>query len=319
MARQSGLGGGMTALRAALGAAAGGLEGRSQQQGAEAEKKRMADALARQGLMDSMAMEDREEARKDRSQTQRQRLLAGGYLPTGRDMPGATPRQPVSTETVDGQEFALYSTPRQLALQTAMEKAELEARFKTNAMTPYQTAMINQRIADRAAREKASAGDDTNKAKSAGISKIIGGAGRVLDKAREDEKAALTQLDRLDRSKPDGNRWTGTQEDLDKATAAWQVKVDAAQKRSDDAQAKVALMTPAYNLAATTNDTTGIGEAYRDRPPAPPSTRSFDLFSPASGAAGKEKMREDLWDSIKLQNPTLSDSAITARVKKEIP
>jgi hypothetical protein len=72
-------------------------------------------------------------------------------------------------------------------------------------------------------------------------------------------------------------------------------------------------------MGALANDTTGFGEAFRDRPPAPPSTRSFDLFSPVSGAAGKEKMREDLWDSIKLQNPTLSDSVITARVKKEIP
>jgi hypothetical protein len=128
--------------------------------------------------------------------------------------------------------------------------------------------------------KKPAAGDDTDKAKSAGITKIIAGAGRVLDAAREEAKAAQAQLDRLDRSKPDETRMTT--EDFDKAIAAWQVKVAAAEKRSDDAQAKVGRMTPVYNLAATTNDTTGIGEAYRDRPPAPPSTRSFDLFSPTA-------------------------------------
>ena len=129
-----------------LGGAVGGLEGLAQKRAAEEEKKRMADALARQVRMDAMMMEDRatekedrEQAKKDRLRSQRQSLLAGGYLPTGRDMPGATPRRPVSTETVDGQEFALYSTPRQLALQAAMEDAQLKARFKPEFRTPIST------------------------------------------------------------------------------------------------------------------------------------------------------------------------------------
>ena len=91
-----------------LGGAVGGLEGLAQKRAADEEKARMATALARQVRMDAMEMEDRAtakedraQAQKDRSQNQRQRLLAGGYLPTGRDMPGATPRQPVSTEMVD--------------------------------------------------------------------------------------------------------------------------------------------------------------------------------------------------------------------------
>ena len=143
MARR-GFGG--TALRAALGAVTGVAEGLQQREVVAAEKKRMADALARQTRMDAMevedratAKEDRLQAQKDRLRSQRQSLLAGGYLPTGRDMPGATPRQPVSTETVDGQEFALYSTPRQLALQTAMEEAQLKARFKPEFRTPIST------------------------------------------------------------------------------------------------------------------------------------------------------------------------------------
>jgi len=129
-----------------LSGAVGGLEGLAQQRAAEDEKKRIADALARQVRMDTVAQEDRatekedrEQAKKDRLRSQRQSLLAGGYVPKGLDMPGATPRQPVSTETVDGQEFALYSTPRQLALQAAMEDAQLKARFKPAFRTPIST------------------------------------------------------------------------------------------------------------------------------------------------------------------------------------
>jgi hypothetical protein len=312
-----------------LGGAVGGLEGLAQKRAAEEEKARMATALARQVRMDAMEMEDRAtakedraQAQKDRSQNQRQRLLAGGYLPTGRDMPGATPRQPVSTEMVDGQEFGLYSTPRQLALQAAMEDAELKARFNPDTMTPYQVGQSARDERRVRLAERNSARDNTDKAKSAGISKIIGGAGKIVEASRNEEKTAQAQLDKLDRSRPDVSRWAGTQADFDKANAAWQTKVDAAEKRLEAAQGKTGRLSPTYERSLVSSDTTGYGEAFGPPDPAPPvrpSTRSFDLFSPASGGAGKEKMREDLWDSIKLQNPTLSDSAITARVKKEIP
>jgi hypothetical protein len=129
-----------------LSGAVGGLEGLAQQRAAEDEKKRIADALARQVRMDALMTEDRatekedrEQAKKDRLRSQRQSLLAGGYLPTGRDMPGATPRQAVSTETVDGQEFALYSTPRQLALQAAMEEAAAKKKFNPEFRAPIST------------------------------------------------------------------------------------------------------------------------------------------------------------------------------------
>jgi hypothetical protein len=128
------------------------------QQAAEEEKKRMADALARQTRMDTAAQEDRTEAKADRLRNQRQSLLAGGYVPTGRDMPGATPRQAVNTETVGGQDFALYSTPMQLAMQSAKEAAELKKKFNPETMTPYQSEMIKQREADRKSREKIAGG-----------------------------------------------------------------------------------------------------------------------------------------------------------------
>ena len=282
-----------------LSGAVGGLEGLAQQRAAEDEKKRIADALERQGRMDAMTAEDRatekedrEQARKDRLRSQRQSLLAGGYLPTGRDMPGATRRQPVSTETVDGQEFALYSTPRQLALQAAMEDAQLKARFKPEFRTPISTvgetgvSLINPETGKTQfvkfpagfTPKKASAGDENK----AGIGKIIGNAGRILETAREEERRAQTQLDNLDKIRPDPNRFSGTDEKFAADEAAWQKKVDAAEKRLDEAQAKVGRMAPVYNMGALANDTTGFGEAFRDRPPAPPSTRSFDLFSPTA-------------------------------------
>lgn len=261
-----------------LGGAVGGLEGLAQKRAAEEEKARMATALARQVRMDAMEMEDRAtakedraQAQKDRSQNQRQRLLAGGYLPTGRDMPGATPRQAVSTEMVDGQEFGLYSTPRQLALQAAMEDAQLKARFKTDAMTPFQRASIDQRIADRAARTKASAGDDTAKAKSAGISSVIAGAGKIVAASRAEEKMAETQLAALDRNRPDPYKLQmggQTDEQIAAAEAAWQKKVDAAEKRLEAAQGKTARVAPTYEGSLVTRDTTGYGEAYG--PPAAP-------------------------------------------------
>ena len=277
----------MTALRVALGAVAGGLEGRSQQQAVEDEKKRMADALARQTRMDAMEMEDRatakedrEQAKKDRLRSQRQSLLAGGYLPTGRDMPGATPRQPVSTETVDGQEFALYSTPRQLALQAALEGAAVKAKYP-DKMTPYQEGQAARDERRVKVLEGNSKRDQSDKTRTAGISKIIGNAGRILETAREEERRAVTQIAALEKSRPDPNRFAGTDE-FAAAQAEWQKKADAADKRLDEAQAKVGRMAPVYNMGALANDTTGFGEAYRDRPPAPPSTRSFDLFSPTA-------------------------------------
>jgi hypothetical protein len=270
-----------------LSGAVGGLEGLAQQRAAEDEKKRIADALERQGRMDAMTKEDRatekedrEQAKKDRLRSQRQSLLAGGYLPTGRDMPGATPRRPVSTETVDGQEFALYSTPRQLALQAAMEDAQLKARFKPEFRTPISTvgetgvSLINPETG-KTQFVKFPAGftprDQSDKAKSAGISSVIAGAGKIVAASRAEEKMAETQLAALDRNRPDPYKleMSGqTEEQIAAAEAAWQKKVDAAEKRLEAAQGKTARVVPTYENSLVSRDTTGYGEAYG--PPAAP-------------------------------------------------
>ena len=284
-----------------LGGAVGGLEGLAQKRAADEEKARMATALARQVRMDAMEMEDRAtakedrlQAQKDRSQNQRQRLLAGGYLPTGRDMPGATPRRPVSTEMVDGQEFGLYSTPRQLALQAAMEDAQLKDRFKTDAMTPYQKEMIRQRTLDRLAREKASAGDGSDKVTRAGIDKAIAGAGKIVTASLNQEKMAETQLAALDRIRPDPNRFAGTNEQLVAAEAAWQKRVDAAQRRLEAAQAKTSRLSPTYEGSLVSRDTTGYGEAFGPpaAPAAPARQPTYNTKEATLSAGAQRKINE---------------------------
>jgi hypothetical protein len=285
----------MTALRAALGAVSGGLEGARMQQAAEEEKKRLADVLARQTRMDTAAQEDRAEAKADRLRNQRQSLLAGGYVPTGRDMPGATPRQAVNTETVGGQDFALYSTPMQLAMQSAKEAAELKNKFNPETMTLYQSEMIRQRELDRASRErasgKASAKDDSDKTSKAGIDKVIAGAGKIIAASRNEEKMAETQLAALDRSRPDPMKFTGTEEQLAAAEAAWQAKVDAAEKRLEAAQTKTSRLSPVYEGSLVDRDTTGYGEAF-GTPAAPAAQAKQPTYNTKEGTLSLQAQRK---------------------------
>jgi hypothetical protein len=256
-----------------LGGAVGGLEGLAQQRAAEDEKKRMADALARQTRMDTEAAEDRTFAKEDRLRSQRERLLAGGYVPKGLDMPGATPRRAVSTEMVGGQEYNLYSTPRQLALQAAMEEAELKKKFAAkDALTAWERQQAADKAADRASRERIAAGrtskDDGDKTRKAGIDKAIAGAGKIVTASRNEEKMAETQIAALDRNRPDPTKFMGTDEQLAAAEAAWQKKMDAAEKRLEAAQGKTSRLSPTYEGSLVSRDTTGYGEAFG--PPAAP-------------------------------------------------
>jgi hypothetical protein len=269
MARR-GLGGGMTALRAALGAVAGGLEGAQQAEALRRKQKLEEEAATR-------AVEDRAIAKQDRFRSQRERLLGSGYVPEGLDMPGATPRKAVNTEVVDGTRYSVYQTPQQMAMQAAIEAAELKAKMTPEPkMTPYQSETIRQRELDRASRErasgKASAKDDSDKTSKAGIDKVIAGAGKIIAASRNEEKMAETQLAALDRSRPDPTKFTGTYEQLAAAEAAWQAKVDAAEKRLEAAQTKTSRLSPVYEGSLVDRDTTGYGEAFG--PPAAPTAQA---------------------------------------------
>lgn len=163
MARRSGM---MTALQAALAGFSGGIEGRMQQRAADEEKSRVAAALARQQGQDAMAMEDRtmamedrEQAKQDRLQSQRVAFLKAGYVPDGLDMPGATPRTPVSSEMVGGQRFSMYETPQQMSRRVAIEEATLKARMKPkDELTEWERQQVKDKAADRASRERIASG-----------------------------------------------------------------------------------------------------------------------------------------------------------------
>ena len=293
MARR-GFGG--TALRAALGAVTGVAEGLQQRDVVAAEKKRMADALARQAMLDALAMEDRTQAKEDRLRSQRERLLGGGYVREGMDMPGATPRKAVNTEMVGGERFSVYETPQQMARRAAIEEATLKAKFKPeDKMTAYQKEMIEQRKLDRAARGRTSAGDDSDKVKRAGIDKAIAGAGKIVTSSRNEEKMAETQLAALDRNRPDPTKFTGTDEQFAAAEAAWQKKVDAAEKRLEAAQEKTSRLSPTYEGSLVSRDTTGYGEAFG--PPAAPAKQPTYNTKEATLSAGAQRKINEIQSS----------------------
>jgi hypothetical protein len=259
-----------------LGGAVGGLEGLAQQRAAEDEKKRMADAASRQAMLDALAMEDRAQAKEDRLRSQRERLLGSGYVREGMDMPGATPRKAVNTEMVGGDRYSVYSTPRQLAMQAAMEEAELKKKFNPkDQLTAAERQVSADKAADRASRERIAAGraskDGSDKAKSAGIDKAIAGAGKIVTSSRNEEKMAETQIAALDRNRPDPYKLElggQTDEQIAAAEAAWQKKMDAAEKRLEAAQGKTSRLSPTYEGSLVSRDTTGYGEAFG--PPAAP-------------------------------------------------
>lgn len=135
---------GMTALRAALGAVGGGLEGYAQMQELERRRMREQEALNYQRQRD--LLQDRRQAISDAATLrgeERQAVAAGmvesgQYMPRGiaggMDMPGATPRQPVFRQTIGGKEFVLPESPtvtkhRESLVGRALKRAE---------DTPYQ-------------------------------------------------------------------------------------------------------------------------------------------------------------------------------------
>ena len=278
-----------------LGGAVGGLEGLAQQRAAEEEKKRMADAASRQAMLDALATEDRTQAKEDRLRSQRERLLGGGYVREGMDMPGATPRKAVNTEMVGGERFSVYETPQQMARRAAIEEATLKAKFKPeDKMTAYQKEMIEQRKLDRAARGRTSAGDDSDKVKRAGIDKAIAGAGKIVTSSRNEEKMAETQLAALDRNRPDPTKFMGTDEQLAAAEAAWQKKVDAAEKRLEAAQSKTSRLSPTYEGSLVSRDTTGYGEAFGPpaAPAAPARQQTYNTKEATLSAGAQRKINE---------------------------
>jgi hypothetical protein len=139
----------MTALRAALGAVSGGLEGARIQEAAEAEKKRMADAASRQAMLDEIALADKNFVEKGvREGLVRQATPAiGNAIRTAQAaMSGnITDAQPVdfsslgkaagmygdtpaASVTLGGKTFQRMQTPIQASLMAAEQAAQLASQ-----------------------------------------------------------------------------------------------------------------------------------------------------------------------------------------------
>lgn len=97
-----------------LGGAVGGLEGLAQKRAAEEERKRMADAAARQNMLDTVS------------------LLNAGYDPEGfsMDAPGATPRPVFDTQMVGTRKFTRSMSPGQTKHMEEVQKERAENRSK---------------------------------------------------------------------------------------------------------------------------------------------------------------------------------------------
>jgi hypothetical protein len=97
-----------------LGGAVGGLEGLAQKRAAEEERKRMADAAARQNMLDTVS------------------LLNSGYDPEGfsMDAPGATPRPVFDTQMVGTRKFTRSMSPSQMKHMEEVQKERAENRSK---------------------------------------------------------------------------------------------------------------------------------------------------------------------------------------------
>lgn len=303
-----------------LGGAVGGLEGLAQQRAAEDEKKRMADAASRQAMLDALAMEDRAQAKEDRLRNQRERLLGGGYVREGMDMPGATPRKAVNTEMVGGERFSVYETPQQMARRAAIEEATFKAKMKPeDKMTPYQTEMIRQRELDRAARV-----GRAGKAEPSDAEKRTLGNQYMASQARN--PALMAALQNTFSNDPEAAADPGlVAYDLMKSKMVPKLgagkgyeppkpsKAAAGDKLDQEIRDLVAARKAAKAKGATpVTPVTPVTPSPAPQAPTPAPATSSD-------AAYKQSQRADLWESIKASNPKLSDDEVTAQVMRRIP
>ena len=148
---------GMTALRAALGAVGGGLEGYAQFQ--EMERKREFErekekaAAARQAMLDAAALRGEE-----------RQAAAAGMIPATQytglspfDMPGATPRQPLLRQTIGGREMVLPEAPKMAEHRAGVAKAIGERKEKAQESAALRSALANVEIGGKRVGEEQAA------------------------------------------------------------------------------------------------------------------------------------------------------------------
>lgn len=140
---------GMTALRAALGAVGGGLEGYAQMQ--ELERKRQQEAA----LLERQRRQDERQAMLDEAtmRGEERAAAAAGMIPATQytglspfDMPGATPRQPLLRQTIGGRELVLPEAPKMAEHRAGAAKAIGERKEKAQKSEALRSALANVEI-----------------------------------------------------------------------------------------------------------------------------------------------------------------------------
>lgn len=148
---------GMTALRAALGAVGGGLEGYAQfqamEQKREFEREKEKAAAARQAMLDAAALRGEE-----------RQAAAAGMIPATQytglspfDMPGATPRQPLLRQTIGGREMVLPEAPKMAEHRAGVAKTIGERKEKAQESTALRSALANVEIGGKRVGEEQAA------------------------------------------------------------------------------------------------------------------------------------------------------------------
>lgn len=325
---------GMTALRAALGAATGVGEGLQQREVLAAQRLKEQEAMRRQLRLDEAA-----------TRTEERQAIAAGMIPGQRfasmTMPGATPMEPALRQTIGGREFVFAPDIN------AAEKHRADVMKERESLAKKATEQTN--LADAFAGVEVAGKPLFGKEQAARIAKLPSNERSSLVSAAI--RAATP--DRGGKADIDDNekRRRGAQYlAANVRNPALMRALNATYARDEEA-----LLDPemtAYNIMKSKTVPSGI-TANKGYTPAKPKAggkdESFDAFIKAEvarrkgGAAGtpaatpptaqatpaapmsmaeaadKQARRADLWDQIKAQNPGMSDDAITAQVKKEIP
>lgn len=309
----------MTALRAALGAVSGGLEGARMQDEAKAKLERERAILERQAEKDALEAAREERIRQAGIRNEERDVAKIGMIPasqyTGlnpRDMLGATPRSPVLSQAIDGKEFVLPESESTVkhregamkmmgdrrALQASLaagEKAGIDPE-KLNAVLkapPAAQSVLSARLFPAPKRASDGGSDSTDP----NISKIIAGAGKIVASDRAQEARLQSRLQSLENRRPDptsSRSLLKTEDELKAEEAAWQSKVDAVEKELETVQGRLARTSPVYEPSLVSRDTTGYGAAFgspaaKDTPAKPP---TYNTKEAALSAGAQRKISE---------------------------
>lgn len=321
----------LTALQAALSGLGGGIEGAAQYREMERRRKKEEEATRRQTRLDEAAI-----------RTEERQAIAAGMIPGQRfasmTMPGATPMEPALRQTIGGREFVLAPNINAADKHRADVINEREARAKKAIeQTNLAEAFAGLEVAGRplfdkeqSARVAKLPSNERSSLVSAAIRAATpnrGGKADIDDKEKRRRGAQYLAANVRNPALMRALNATYARDEealLDPEMTAYNIMKSktvpsgiTANKGYTPAKPKAGDAVDAM-VAAEIERRKGGGAA---KPAATPPTAQAKPTAPMSmaEAADKQARRADRWDQIKSQNPGMSDDAITAQVKKEIP